>query len=91
MTSFTSDVEFIQFLKSISLFVTTDDKASIGVEPAQMDGTTDQLYKNLEFLRQRFHEYKYQKQRGGMYDTLDRDTSPTGQIISEQRDGMQDY
>jgi hypothetical protein len=55
-----------------------------------MDGTTDQLYKNLEFLRQRFHEYKYQKQRGGMYDTLDRDTSPAGQIISEQRDGMQD-
>jgi hypothetical protein len=48
-----------------------------------MDGTTDQLYKNLEFLRQRFHEYKYQKQRGGMYDTLDRDTSPAGQIISE--------
>lgn len=78
MNAFTSDVEFIQFLKSISLFVTKDDKAKIGVEPSQLDGTTDQLYKNLEFLRQRFHEFKYQKKRGGMYDTLDRDTSPSG-------------
>ena len=46
---YTKDVEFIQFLKNISLFV-TDDQGMIGAEMLNI-GDQSQLYKNLEFLR----------------------------------------
>ena len=41
MSEYTGDVEFIQFLKSISLFVTDDNSASIGAQMSQMSGTTE--------------------------------------------------
>jgi hypothetical protein len=52
MSAFTSDVEFIQFLKNISLYVTDDESGTIGARGAE--GQSNTLYKNLEFLRQRF-------------------------------------
>ncbi|TNV80053.1 hypothetical protein FGO68_gene2572 [Halteria grandinella] len=58
LATFTQDGEFIQFLKGISLYVTEGGQIQCeteGDEPGQ-------LYKNLEFLRQRFQEYKQDKE-----------------------------
>jgi len=38
MSTFTADVEFIQFLKSISMFV-TDDKGTIGLDETDHGST----------------------------------------------------
>jgi len=46
------DAEFIQFLKSISLYVTSDESPREG---------GSHLYKNLSFLREKFKEFKTQK------------------------------
>eukprot|EP00350_Pseudokeronopsis_sp_OXSARD2_P001801 CAMPEP_0170545600 /NCGR_PEP_ID=MMETSP0211-20121228/3979_1 /TAXON_ID=311385 /ORGANISM="Pseudokeronopsis sp., Strain OXSARD2" /LENGTH=93 /DNA_ID=CAMNT_0010849597 /DNA_START=494 /DNA_END=775 /DNA_ORIENTATION=- len=52
---FSQDQEFIEFLKNICLYVT--DKH------APSDSQSTRLYKNLEFLRDKFWDFKRRKQR----------------------------
>lgn len=47
----TNDGEFIEFLKNISLYVTSEDS------PRNEDGG-NKLLKNLEFLREKFKDFK---------------------------------
>ena len=51
----TNDGEFIEFLKNISLYVTSDDS------PRDEDGGS-KLFKNLEYLRDKFKDFKLKKQ-----------------------------
>lgn len=50
--TFSEDAEFIEFLKNISLFVTDAES------PRDQSST---LYKNLQFLRDKFKEYRQKK------------------------------
>ena len=53
-----SDYEFIQFLKSISLYVQGGDE-----DPDPQTTERKRLFKNLNFLRDKFRAYKYTRQK----------------------------
>ncbi|CDW85761.1 ribosomal protein l7 l12 c-terminal domain containing protein [Stylonychia lemnae] len=56
LKSFYEDAEFIEFLKNISLFVTSEQS------PRESEASGgSKLYSNLQFLRDRFQEYKQKK------------------------------
>lgn len=48
----TNDSEFIDFLKNISLYVTNESSPK----------DENKLYKNLQYLREKFQEFKSKKQ-----------------------------
>lgn len=58
MRTFTKDEEFINFLKNITLYVTDQPGGTIGALNSDRSLVSDSsnalLYRNLEFLRQRF-------------------------------------
>jgi hypothetical protein len=54
LKQFYDDTEFIEFLKNISLFVTSEDEGLY-------EGGNSKLFKNLQFLKDRFKEYKLKK------------------------------
>lgn len=53
--TFSEDAEFIQFLKNISLYVTSQESPR-DTESSQSDSGNSVLYKNLQYLRERFKE-----------------------------------
>jgi hypothetical protein len=54
LKSFYDDTEFIEFLKNISLYVTNEE------EQLNTEGG-GYLFKNLQFLRERFKDFKSKK------------------------------
>lgn len=62
LANFSRDAEFIKFLKHIQLFVTSTDQELALRKMSTFEREQERLFKNLDWLRDKFWEFKANKE-----------------------------